>query len=300
MKYTCEHPLLAASLGLNSEGKNILKFYGFRADENIQMLRDKFGQDNVFLLPCGSCEQCRRNYAENWSIRCVMESKCHSDNYFITLTYDDRFLPKNESLAIRDVKKFIDRLEGKRHKNKFKYFYCLEQGETTQRFHFHMVIFGDQPYDLYSPTLINTNYHFKSKFLESKWPFGFVDITPFESNCAAYVAKYTTKNGSIHMSRNIGRQYVMEHFEEIAGDGFKIYGKFNNGKTAVNLPPCFIPLYLDKYNLEVLDYRKKVKLLSHLRECYELRDLQAYHPEELINNKNTQFKDKVFRRRLEL
>lgn len=300
MRFQCEKPLLAVSLWKTEENKHHLKFFGFRVDDNIQKLRSRFGQENIFLLPCGQCEPCRRNYAEYWSIRCVMESKCHSNNYFMTLTYNDVSLPKSEEIALRDIKRFIGRLEGRHHVNKFKYFYCLEQGENTRRFHFHMVLFGDCNYDLYSPKLINGNYHYKSHFIESKWPFGFVDITPFESACASYVAKYTTKNGLVRMSRNIGKQYVLDHFDEIANDGFKIYGKFNCGANYKNLPPCFIPLYLDKYNTEVCSYRDQVKLLAHLTECYQLRDLSAFHPEELIENKKTQFRDKVFKRRLEL
>ena len=51
------------------------------------------GAAYIFNLPCGHCLNCRLNYAKKWSQRCLLESKSWSENFFITLTYDDENLP---------------------------------------------------------------------------------------------------------------------------------------------------------------------------------------------------------------
>lgn len=51
--------------------------------------------DNRIELPCRNCLECTRSRAREWSLRCSLESQRFSNNYFITLTYRDRDLPRN-------------------------------------------------------------------------------------------------------------------------------------------------------------------------------------------------------------
>lgn len=234
----CLNPHPAVALGINPDtGKQYIKFLPIRSDVTLEDLKHKYG-DSLYLMPCGQCENCLINKSYEWSIRCSLEAEYHPFNYFVTLTFD------NEHIAYAcfdDLKKFIDRLEGYHHKRTFKYFACLEEGELTHRKHFHLVLFCDFEFDLYDCTKIGQYFYYRSELLESLWTFGISNITPFEHYCAAYVAKYANKSrGSfLRMSRNLGKQYFIDHWQEIIKDGFKIYGRFGS-QNHVFIPTCFI------------------------------------------------------------
>ena len=53
-------------------------------------------ENQATLVPCGCCIGCRLDYARQWAERCIHEADSHTDNYFLTLTYDDDHLPKNK------------------------------------------------------------------------------------------------------------------------------------------------------------------------------------------------------------
>ena len=48
------------------------------------------------LLPCGKCEYCRKQMAEQWATRIELEAKEWDDVIFLTLTYDDEHIPYGE------------------------------------------------------------------------------------------------------------------------------------------------------------------------------------------------------------
>ena len=76
MSFTCLDPYVATVRYIKSNGKKDLKLYSKgRLDYDLNSLKEKYGSDNVFLLPCGKCESCRRNSAEDWAIRCELEAK---------------------------------------------------------------------------------------------------------------------------------------------------------------------------------------------------------------------------------
>lgn len=93
------------------------------------------------LVPCGKCLQCRIKKRKEWSMRCLHEMDMYDDSIFVTLTYDDDYLPPNSSLVKADLQKFFKRLR-KRHESKIRYFACGEYGSRTQRPHYHAIIFG--------------------------------------------------------------------------------------------------------------------------------------------------------------
>jgi len=61
-------------------------------------------------VPCGRCIGCRLERSRQWAMRCVHESSLYDDNCFITLTYDDEFLPAGGTLVKRHFQLFIKRL----------------------------------------------------------------------------------------------------------------------------------------------------------------------------------------------
>ena len=48
------------------------------------------------LLPCGKCEYCRKQIADQWATRIELEAKEWDDVIFLTLTYDDEHIPYGE------------------------------------------------------------------------------------------------------------------------------------------------------------------------------------------------------------
>lgn len=288
MSYNCVNPLVAVSLGKDC-GKHHLKFLPrTHLDYNLFDLKRKYGDGNVFLLPCGKCEACRRNYAETWAIRCTLEAMCHDYNYFVTLTYDDAHLPFGDK---RDIDLFLDRLEGKGHKNKVKYFICKEFGEMTGRLHYHAILFMDDPLVLKDACKLNGNMYYHSEEIEKAWIYGLHNVATFECNCARYVAKYATKDGKAWMSRNLGKQYVKEHLKDIIDDEFKIYGQFGS-KNYVNLPtPLMRWIIEDESNLVMLQKacwtKEERQELGKMVLAHKIRDIGSVHQEHLISTERS-------------
>lgn len=281
MKFPCLNPRPAVNLFTNSDGKMKIKFLPFTRHFSIEELVEKYGSDNVFLFPCGECEHCRRNYADEWAIRCTLEAKEHPFNYFITLTYDDRHIQYG---CIEDLRKFLDRLSGRKHKNKFKFFACMERGEETQRLHFHLVLFSDFELDLKEPQWISGFYYYHSSKIEDLWTFGWHNVAPFESTCARYVAKYTSKNKSrIIMSRNLGRTYYDKYYLQIASDGFRLYGNFGSS-TCVPIPSCMIKWFVEDEHPFIDDYINERKEFGKLISAYNFRNLSAQYKGDDIRN----------------
>ena len=149
MKFQCLDPFVAVNLYTKEDGKKFLKLYPkSRLNYDLKTLKEHYGEDNVYTLPCGKCESCRRNRAEEWAVRCELEAKQHKYNYFLTLTFDDYHI---EKASFKDLQKFLDRLEGFNHERKFKYFAAQELGELTERLHFHLILFCDFEIDLFRP-----------------------------------------------------------------------------------------------------------------------------------------------------
>lgn len=79
---------------------------------------------------------------------------------YITLTYDDKHLPKSMEEALKNMKNYIRRINYKRKKiglKQAKYIYVTEFDENKKiRFHHHLIIDGDLAMDI----------------VESTWKFG--------------------------------------------------------------------------------------------------------------------------------
>lgn len=97
-------------------------------------------------VPCGKCINCLRTLRNAWSFR-LIEQLDHSDNaYFITLTYEDRFLPKTlsgiETLDKIQLRAFLDTFRYKYGSKSFKYFAVGEYGGLFGRPHYHCIFFN--------------------------------------------------------------------------------------------------------------------------------------------------------------
>lgn len=189
-----------------------------------------------FKRPCGQCIGCKIDNQLIWINRCNSEY-VKNRSTFLTLTYDDnhlRYHPKSlyPSLCKDDVRKFIDRL---RHYCKshilpelsnpnFSYFAVGEYGDTFQRPHNHLLIFG-------------LDFHDCTYIYRDLWKFGNIKSLPILSGGIRYVVDYLTKslNSSVAQqlyddkyierpfyitSKGLGSEFFYMNREEISKTGF--------------------------------------------------------------------------------
>lgn len=184
----------------------------------------------LIQVPCGRCEECAKNRAENWGTRCELEAKYYEQSLFVTLTYDSEHLPvynafekrtyrglKNPvdfeirgktyergTLCKRDLSLFLKKLnmdavrKGYSETGKScRYYACGEYGTKRYRPHYHVIIFGLHPPDLKVDRVSKDGkkpiIHYKSDWLAEKWGMGLVDIEEANYGSARYVAGYATK-----------------------------------------------------------------------------------------------------------
>lgn len=190
---SCKHPVLAVDLGINPEtGKKKIKILPNRVDFNLETLRGRYGS-SLLLLPCGHCISCVQDYRNSWAVRILLESTLYEENCFITLTYRDEYLPKDNRPHRDEIVKFFKRLR-KEIDVPIRYFYCGEKGDQSGRAHYHAIIFGyNFPDRVVHGMTKSGSTIFTSKILQKCWTFGMSSIGDVEPGSACYVAQYCDK-----------------------------------------------------------------------------------------------------------
>lgn len=141
-------------------------------------------------------------------MRCHHEAQLHDDNCFATLTYDDDHLPEFGSLSTQSsdpkihpwqkpedrqhLQKFTKRLR-KHVGHKIKIFGCGEYGDTTDRAHYHLCIFGYDFNDKIEYKRDEENILYLSETLQRLWGMGNTSVGSLTFNSAAYCASYILK-----------------------------------------------------------------------------------------------------------
>lgn len=145
-------------------------------------------------LPCGQCLGCRIRRSAEWAARCYHEAAMHEKNCFLTLTYHDRYLPKDGSLDHRDFQLFMKRFRKSISPTRVRYFMCGEYGSELGRPHFHALIFG---YDFDDQVLWKKNKKGQpiniSGKLSTLWGNGISTVQELNYETAQYTAQYVTK-----------------------------------------------------------------------------------------------------------
>lgn len=192
---SCYNPTLAVDYGLDPiTKKHRVKMLpvGSRVDLNLQKLRSKYG-DSLLLLPCGHCLGCIKDYRSSWAVRILLEASLYKQNCFITLTYNDACLPKDNKPHRSELVKFFKRLREKIGVP-IRYFYCGEKGDKSGRAHYHAIIFGyDFPDKVLHGLTAKQSKIYISKTLQDCWKFGLSSIGDVEPGSACYVAQYANK-----------------------------------------------------------------------------------------------------------
>jgi len=147
-------------------------------------------------VPCGRCIGCRLDRSLQWAIRCMHEASLYENNCFITLTFDDKHLPKDGSLKVSDFQKFMKKLRKKYEPKTIRFFHCGEYGEKFKRPHHHACLFNHDFPDKVLIKEVNGVKLYTSKTLKELWPDGFNTIGEVTFESSAYIARYVLKKWS--------------------------------------------------------------------------------------------------------
>lgn len=254
----CLSPLTAFySKELNPSGKRSLVFDARASHSGVKI-----------QIACGQCIECRLQYSLNWAVRCMNEASSHEVNSFITCTYSDKKLPEDGSLYYRDFQLFMKRLR-KESDFKFKFYMCGEYGETTNRPHYHALLFGCDFSDreFYSTSRSGEKLY-TSELLEGLWQNGFCTVGDVTFESAAYVARYVTKKvtGDKAADHYMGRVPEFCHMSNgIGASWLAAHGKytFDHDHVIINGKRAKVPRYYDK-SYELVD-ASKVEAVKKLR-----------------------------------
>lgn len=210
--------------------------------------------------------------AQQWSIRIMHERQQHDLCCFLTLTYNDHYLPNPPTLVKRHFQTFMKRLRKyiwSQHKHlpkelhpKIKYYMCGEYGGKTHRPHYHAILFGvnfsDKKFRKFSG---GGDRLFTSEKLDELWGLGHCWIGNVTYQSAGYVARYCMKkvNGNLadehysYVNKETGeiaillKEYMaasnrlgLDHFLEHKTEMYRRDSVIVNGKEAP------IPKYYDR------------------------------------------------------
>lgn len=237
-------------------------------------------------VPCGKCLHCRKQYARQWSTRLYHELSYHEKSCFITLTYSDENVPVNEetrfmTLRKKDLQKFFKRLRKRLDNRRLKYYACGEYGTSTQRPHYHIIIYGVGLSDDDRAAVMDSwkLCDWKNSTIRKK-AFGLV-----ETRSIQYVASYIDKkfSGALAdeeydqkgrepifrlVSAGIGRRFVIENEKQIFQDGFiRLSG------TKRSLPRYYLNTLAKTKEKEVEDLKLKIKQNAEFAECEIVEDV---------------------------
>lgn len=244
-------------------------------------------------LPCGKCVVCRRNKAAEWSARLMHESEYYGSKFFLTLTYHPDSLPVSPkglpTLEKSALQLFFKRLRKRLGKTKIKYFACGEYGERTERPHYHAIVFGWQPEDIFQVRQKGDNKIMSSVLLSETWGLGEVTIGAVFDNSIYYVAGYVLKKMGkqrlgdrlppfLLCSQGLGLRYALDHIKEIEGCDLRA------GARRIATPRY----YLNKLGDEVKRNatRKAIKRITKLEGVVSNKYLESYgvdHHADLID-----------------
>ena len=238
---------------VNSHGQNFKGYEWYDQQNKIF-----YEQDQTYewvKVPCKQCAGCQETYSKQWAMRCMAEAKEHKYNYFLTLTYDDNHIPREDTvkspidgkeyylenpesgqLKPEDMEQFIKNIRQtwKREYDHtgIRFYMCGEYGGKTERPHYHIILFNF-PIPLEELKIYKTTQHndilWNCEKIEKIWGKGYVVIAEVNWDTCAYVARYVQKkwgnrwNAQSYYERGLTPEYV--RMSRMPGIGLKYYEK---------------------------------------------------------------------------
>jgi len=225
-------------------------------------------------VPCGQCNFCLATKRQDWSFRLNQELKKSKTSYFLTYTYDDKYLPYSEfhetpTLRKEHLQLFTKRLRKGNSKLvpwPVRYYSVGEYGTETDRPHYHSIIFN------LHQSVVNR--------ISDYWQLGNCYVGDVNPASIGYVTKYVINRHRDNpareppfslMSRNpgIGASYLETHTEWHRAD-LRNYAQVNGQisrlpryyKEKIFSPTERAFLSEESLQLGELDYAKTVESLE--------------------------------------
>ena len=284
---------------------------------------DKEKMTRFQMLPCGKCIPCKINRTIEWCIRLEYEMLENKHSCFITLTYDDEHLPKDNNLHKKDLQNFLKRFR-ESVPQYIKYYAVGEYGEEEKNYfspngilphgrpHYHLIVFGidENNCEELREILASTwQKCARNMFIEEKYKC-VGTVTP---DSIKYVTDYCQKKGTdLHeqilfgehfetpfslQSQGLGLSGFLKENPEIYQDGTIFY----NGRKypipryfrkKLNLPSTFCELENDPYKTYCLEHG--LVKYSDVEEFEKLPPAVKINPYfELIKDKHPEHLEEV-------
>lgn len=170
-----------------------------------------------FPVSCGYCLPCLLKKRAQNTFLTHSELAYSGPSTFLTLTYNDEYLPPNGQLNYADLSFFFKELKRYLRRkglyHNFAYTYSGEYGAKSKRPHYHVLLYGVDFLDLLGAKHIKSNYY-SSKLIERFWKFGFNLFSTAEAQHCAYAVGYTVKKCISLVDNSAGNMDVLKkvHF----------------------------------------------------------------------------------------
>lgn len=158
------------------------------------LCRNPFTRGNQ-VFGCGQCMPCRFNRRRIWAHRIMLEAALHADNTFVTLTYDDNYLPKDGSVVPEHFQTFLKRLRASIAPVRIRFYGVGEYGDKSGRPHYHAALFG-YPNCRYGQSRFtgqSVRCCEQCNRIRDTWGMGNVLLGSLGVDSAQYIAGYVTK-----------------------------------------------------------------------------------------------------------
>lgn len=226
----------------------------WKVSEEYALKRQVWNMSSKYYVGCGECKACEERHSIEWTHRLLDEYAANEKSCFVTLTYNDDYVPAGYNLRKKDYQDFLKRLRKHYPEVKIRYFGCGEYGGSgaNHRPHFHFILFGVCFDDLVFFKMDKSGQKlYRSPTLEKIWTYGFSSVgIEFSMKVVKYLTKYLQKQNIqvvdrikpfVAMSLGIGKEKI----DSKAIETDKIY---HDGRYT-RLPRY----YLDKLELKGLD-----------------------------------------------
>jgi len=225
-------------------------------------------------VPCGKCAFCLQTKRNSWLFRLHHEARTQQmPAYFLTLTYDEKHLPRfkgKATLWFRHLQLYFKRLRKEGYR--LKYVAVGEYGTRTERPHYHAIMWTNAP--------VNT--------IDAQWHHGNVHFGTLTAASIAYTLKYivqpkigdgeTRQETRAQYSKGLGASYLSAATHEYhSGDQENpVFTSRING-TIVSLPRYYRSKIFTKYQLGInRDFQSKRAIKEYRKEYRRIRNI---HPD---------------------
>jgi hypothetical protein len=257
-------------------------------------------KDQKYLVPCGRCAACLQRKRSDWVVRLQQELKCSENALFITLTYEDRYVPttgEHDTLSRIDVQKFMKRLR-KRCEKGIKYYLVGEYGSKTQRPHYHAIMFNVMPLDkTKQPQDVITDSWMIIRSDNKRVPIGHVHFGTVTGASMSYTAKYILQNWRKYlekerpfslMSKGIGIDYVKTNYR-YHENNIEHMHMVNEGGSKTALPRYYKDKLYSKREKKIYEIRCRNKAKENFikkQDHYEAKHDKKYYKQVLEANRD--------------